>query len=97
LTLFVTFHVRPSMIDEWLAAHRPVWDLVAAEPTLLLFDVFQLPESPGTFRLVEVWDMTREAFERDQLTKPYYETLWERSRPTWEREFEMEYFERFGE
>ena len=30
----------------------------------------------------------------EQLTKPYYATLWEKSRPTWEREVEIQYFER---
>lgn len=49
------------------------------------------------FRLVEVWDADKDWFEREQLTKPYYETLWKGSRPTWAKEMEIEWFEREGE
>lgn len=97
LTLFVTFHVKPSQLDEWKDAHRPVWAACAAEPECLFFDVFQSTEKPGEMRLVEVWNKSREWFETQQLTKPYYETLWQKSRPTWEKEPEIEYFERLGE
>ena len=86
LTLFVTLHVKASMIEEFKAAHRPVWAACAAEPECVLFDVSQDPEQPGRFRLVEVWDATREWFETKQLTKPYYATLWQRSKPTWEKD-----------
>jgi len=44
-----------------------------------------------------VWDESREWFETKQLTKPYYATLWEKSRPTWEREVQIEYMERLWE
>lgn len=97
LTLFVTFHIKLNQIEEWKKAHRPVWVACAAEPKCLLFDVFQDPSQPGKFRLVEVWNASREWFETEQLTKSYYETLWAKSRPTWEKEFEIEYFERLGE
>lgn len=49
------------------------------------------------FRLVEVWDADKEWFEREQLTKPYYEELWKGSRPTWAKEMEIEWFQREGE
>ncbi|KAH9905177.1 hypothetical protein F4778DRAFT_696399 [Xylariomycetidae sp. FL2044] len=97
LTLFVTFHIRADAIEAFKAAHRPVWAACAAEPECLLFDVFQDAARPGRFRFVEVWSRDRAWFEIHQLTKPYYATLWERSRPTWEREMEIEYFEREGE
>lgn len=81
LTLFVNFFIQPLLIEHWKAAHRPVWVACAKEPECLLFDVFQDPDQPGHFRLVEVWSRDREWFEKEQLTKGYYETLWERSRP----------------
>lgn len=31
------------------------------------------------------------------MTKPYYDTLWPKSKPTWEKDVELEYFEREGE
>ncbi|KAK6367973.1 hypothetical protein LTS17_010126 [Exophiala oligosperma] len=55
------------------------------------------PEDPSHFRLVEIWDADREWFETKQLTKPYYATLWEKSRPTWQKEVVINYFERLGE
>ena len=97
LTLFVTFHVKPSYLEEWKEAHRPVWAECAAEPECLFFDIFQSTEKSGEMRLVEVWNQSREWFETHQLTKPYYETLWQKSRPTWEKDPELEYFERLGE
>lgn len=96
-TLFVTFHIKPDRIEEFKAAHRPVWAACAAEPECLFFDVFQDPARPGVFRFVEVWAESREWFETKQLTKPYYGELWPRSRPTWEKEAVLEYFEREGE
>jgi len=32
-----------------------------------------------------------------QLTKPYYDTLWEKSKPLWLEDIKIEYFERLGE
>ena len=97
LTLFVTLHIKPYLIDDFKAAHRPVWAACAAEPECLLFDVFQDPAQPGRFRFVEVWSKDRKWFEEIQFRKPYYATLWEKSRPTWEKEIEIEWFEREGE
>jgi len=97
LTLFVTFYVQSSCIEKWKTAHRPVWTACAAEPEYIYFEIFQNPKKPGQFRLVEVWNESREWFEMKQLTKPYYGTLWEWSRPTWEKEIQIEYMERLGE
>lgn len=96
-TVFVTFHIKPDKIEEFKAAHRPVWAACAAEPECLLFDVFQDPQTPGRFRFLEVWGESREWFETKQLTKPYYRTLQPKSQPTWEKEPVLEYFEREGE
>ncbi|KUJ15081.1 uncharacterized protein LY89DRAFT_751786 [Mollisia scopiformis] len=88
LTLFVTIQVDPSNIEKFKEAHRPVWKACSEEPECLLFDVFQDPESPGRFRFVEVWSKGREWFEKEQLTKPYYAALWEKSKPLWTAESE---------
>jgi quinol monooxygenase YgiN len=64
LTLFVTFTIHPQHIEEWKAAHRPVWASCAVEPKCLLFDVFADPERLGRFRLIEVWIHTKESFEK---------------------------------
>lgn len=50
-----------------------------------------------------VWDGERffadaeGRFEKYQLTKPYYATLWAKSKPTWAREMQIQYLERLGE
>lgn len=97
LTVFAHFHIDPSRIEEFKEAHRPVWAACGREPECILFDVFQKPSQPGRFTFVEVWNADREWFETKQLTKPYYAMLWEKSKPTWTKEVEIEYFEREGE
>ena len=97
LTHFVTFYIKPLEVDTWLSAHRPVWDLCAKEPQCLYFDVFQDPDRLGKFRLVKIWHESHAWFEKEQLTKPYYETLWEKSKPMWRKEGEIQYWECFGE
>lgn len=103
LTLFVTFYVKPDSIEAWKVAHRPVWKACAGEPECLYFDVFSDPTTQtagseaAVFRLVEIWNASKEWFETQQLTKPYYDTLWQGSKPTWAKPVEIQYFEREGE
>ena len=97
LALFVTLRVSPANAEALAAAHRPVWAACAREPECLVFDVWQDPEDKGRFRFFEVWSRDREWFEKEQMTKPYYAALWERSRPLWIEEIKIEYMESFGE
>ncbi|KAL3445277.1 hypothetical protein BJX65DRAFT_309991 [Aspergillus insuetus] len=90
-TLFVTFRVAPENIERFKEAHRPLWRHCADEPECLLFDVFQDLDEPGRFRFVEVWNQSREWFEKHQMTKPYYSILWEQSKPLWVEETRSEY------
>ncbi|KAL2844260.1 hypothetical protein BJX68DRAFT_269786 [Aspergillus pseudodeflectus] len=96
-TLFVTFRVAPENIERFKEAHRPLWRHCADEPECLLFDVFQDLEEPGRFRFVEVWNQSREWFEKHQMTKPYYSILWEKSKPLWLEDMKLESYERVGE
>jgi len=82
-TLFVDFYIDPAKIEDFKTAHRPVWAACGREPELLLFDVFQDPSEPGHFRFIEIWNASREWFETKQMTKPYYDELWQGSKPTW--------------
>ncbi|KAK6078811.1 hypothetical protein SCUP515_04250 [Seiridium cupressi] len=97
LTLYFTFRIKPHLIEEFKAAHRPVWAACAAEPECLLFDVFQDPATHGKSRFVEIRNANKQWFEKEQLTKPYYAMLWDQSKPTWEKEAQLEYFVREGE
>lgn len=97
LTVFVTLQIKLDRIEEWKAAHQPVWDACAAEPECMFFDVLEDAEIPGRFRFVEVWNGSREWFETKQMTKSYYGPMWEMSRPTWEKDPQVEYYEPRGE
>ncbi|KAL2799764.1 hypothetical protein BJX66DRAFT_292582 [Aspergillus keveii] len=96
-TLFVTFRVAPENIERFKEAHRPLWRHCAEEPECLLFDVFQDLDEPGRFRFVEVWNQSREWFEKHQMTKSYYSILWEQSKPLWVEDMKLEFYERVGE
>ena len=76
LTLMVHLRVHPSDASKLVEAHKPVWAACATEPECLFFDVFQDLEDKGKFRFVELWSKDREWFEKEQLTKGYYEGLW---------------------
>jgi len=97
LTVFVTIHVSPSDVEKFKEAHRPVWKNCSEEPECLLFDVFQDPEVKGRFRFIEIWNESREWFEKEQMTKSYYGSLWENSKPLWTKDIQIEYFQREGE
>jgi quinol monooxygenase YgiN len=97
LTVFVTFRILPDRIEAWKDAHRPIWTQLAAECKCIYFEVFCDMSVKGRYKLVEVWDATKDWFENVQLKKQYYDDLWRRSKPTWEKEYEIEYFERLGE
>ena len=97
LALFVTLRVAPHNAEALATAHRPVWAACAAEPECLVFDVWQDPEDRGRFKFFEVWSKDREWFESEQMTKPYYAALWERSKPLWIEDIKIEYMESFGE
>jgi quinol monooxygenase YgiN len=88
--------VKSDKIEEFKAAHRPVWAACAKEPECLFFDLFHDKEN-NTFRFVEVWSKDKEWFEEEQMTKSYYAEMWPKSQPLWEGESKIEYYERDGE
>lgn len=63
LLVLVTFHVRPDRIEEWKTVHRQIWTPVGEEKECIMFDVYESKEDIGVFRLIEVWDGTKEWFE----------------------------------
>lgn len=46
---------------------------------------------------MEVWSKSKDWFEKEQMTKPYYATMFPKSEKTWIEPPKMEYFERDGE
>ena len=60
LSFHIKITVAPENAEKFLAALKPVFEGFAAEPECTYFEVFQDPENPGTFRLVENWNATKE-------------------------------------
>jgi quinol monooxygenase YgiN len=61
-SLHVTITVDPSNIDDFLAAFRPCYEAVVAEPDCTYFEVFHSLDEPGVFRFVENWRKSPEWF-----------------------------------
>lgn len=97
LTLFVDFYIQPQLIEKWKEGHRPVWAACAKEPKCILFDVFEDSEDRGHFTLVEVWDATKQWFLEEQMTKSYYDTLWQNTEFTYRKARHIRFAERLGE
>jgi quinol monooxygenase YgiN len=97
LALFVDFFIQPHMINQWKEGHRPVWAGCAQEPNCLLFDIFEDPEDRGHFTVVEVWGATKQWFLEEQVTKDYYNELWQRTEHTYRKPRVVRFAERLGE
>jgi len=61
-SLHVTVHVSPKDSEAFLAALKPVYDLVAAEPECTYFEVFHSKDEPGVFHWIENYTQTKEWF-----------------------------------
>lgn len=67
ISFHLTFTVAPGNADEFLRRSRSIFDLVAAEPECEYFEVFQSPEQPGRFRVVEHWSRDKDWFMKVSL------------------------------
>ncbi|OAQ60544.1 antibiotic biosynthesis monooxygenase domain-containing protein [Pochonia chlamydosporia 170] len=82
-SLHVNITIDPSNVDAFLAAFRPVYEAVVAEPDCSFFEVFYSLDEPGVFRFVENWNKSREWFLENQLTKEYYKPYLDITEPMW--------------
>ncbi|KAF1954591.1 hypothetical protein CC80DRAFT_493718 [Byssothecium circinans] len=71
-SLHVTYYINPAKADDFLAALRPAYEGVIAEPECIFFEVYTSRNEPGTFKLVENWNATEEWMMNVQLKKDYY-------------------------
>ena len=55
-SLQVTIYIKPSDVDKFFEAFKPVFDKVWAEPECVHFEVFQDPADPGKISWIENWD-----------------------------------------
>jgi hypothetical protein len=54
-SLQVKIYLAPEDVEKWLAAFKPVFELVSAEPECLFFELYQDPVNPGDINWVENW------------------------------------------
>ncbi|KAI1363057.1 hypothetical protein F5Y08DRAFT_253805 [Xylaria arbuscula] len=71
-SLHVTVYIAPENVDRFLAAFKPAFDKVVAEPECLFFELYQSPQEPGKLSWVENWSKSPEWFLENQMTKDYY-------------------------
>ena len=81
ISLQVSITVAPENIDKFLAALKPCYDAVTAEPECTFFEVFHDMDTPGRFRFVENWSKSKEWFLKvySLLQMPYRSEIWARS------------------
>ncbi|KAK3057059.1 hypothetical protein LTR09_002097 [Extremus antarcticus] len=78
-SLQLTVWFKPSDLPKFWSAFKPIFDVVAAEPELLYFEVFEDPAEPGKISWIENWDMPPQKFltefmpSRMEHYKPYME------------------------
>ncbi|KAK6951378.1 hypothetical protein Daesc_007913 [Daldinia eschscholtzii] len=81
LTLHVSVLIAPENVDKFLKLFKAVFDLVAAEPECLFFEVYKSVEEPGKIAWVEHWSKDLKWFMENQMTKPYYKKYLELTEP----------------
>lgn len=54
-SLFVTVHIAPERMDEFLGYFQPVYDRLSAMPECGLFQVYRSPTDAGVLAWVEDW------------------------------------------
>ncbi|OGM49464.1 hypothetical protein ABOM_001712 [Aspergillus bombycis] len=55
ISLHVTIHLNPEDLPTFWAAMKPVYEAVIAEPECTFFEIYQVPDAPGTLSWVENW------------------------------------------
>ncbi|KAI1662755.1 hypothetical protein F4813DRAFT_394897 [Daldinia decipiens] len=55
ISLHVTVYIAPENVGRFLVAFKTIFDVVAAEPECLFFEVFKSVEEPGKLSWIENW------------------------------------------
>ncbi|KAI1738919.1 hypothetical protein F4680DRAFT_449381 [Xylaria scruposa] len=95
-SLHVTVYIAPENIDRFLAAFKPVFDKVIAEPECLFFEMYQSPQEPGKISWVENWSKSPEWFLENQVTKDYYKEYFAITEAMFTKPREFQFLDRVG-
>jgi len=60
VSLHVKYTVDPSNVSAFLAALKPAYDAVVAEPENIFFEVYTSINEPGVIKFVENWNASIE-------------------------------------
>lgn len=60
ISVHVTITIDPKDKDTFLAALKPTFDAIKAEPLNLFFEISYDEKNPGVFKLIESWNCTSE-------------------------------------
>ena len=87
LSLHVSITVAPENVEKFLAALRPAYEGVIAEPENIFFEVYQEQGKPGVFRFVENWNATAQWFQevRTSVWMKLNTGYWQWFRCNWRR------------
>ncbi|KAI1177136.1 hypothetical protein F4777DRAFT_216338 [Nemania sp. FL0916] len=95
-SLHVTVYIAPENVDRFLAAFKPVFNKVVAEPECLFFEMYQSPQEPGKISWVENWSKSPEWFLENQVTKDYYKEYFAVTEAMFTKPREFQFLERVG-
>ncbi|KAI0879127.1 hypothetical protein GGS24DRAFT_440885 [Hypoxylon argillaceum] len=95
-SLHVTVHIAPENVDRFLAAFKPVFNSVVAEPECLFFEMYQSPQEPGRISWVENWAKSPEWFLENQVTKDYYKEYFAITEAMFTKPREFQFLQRVG-
>ncbi|KAI1270756.1 hypothetical protein F5Y18DRAFT_422255 [Xylariaceae sp. FL1019] len=96
ISLHVTVHIAPENVERFMAAFKPVFDRVVAEPECLFFEMYQNPQEPGKLSWVENWSKSPEWLLENQLSKDYYKPYFAITEPMFLKPREFQILERTG-
>ncbi|KAI0414065.1 hypothetical protein F5X98DRAFT_378087 [Xylaria grammica] len=95
-SLHVTVYIAPENVERFLAAFKPVFNKVVAEPECLFFEMYQSPQEPGKISWVEDWSKSPEWFLENQVTKDYYKEYFAITEAMFTKPREFQFLERVG-
>jgi hypothetical protein len=55
ISLHVKITIAPENVQNFISYFKPIYDVVAAEPECIFFEVYQNSAAPGEFKWVENW------------------------------------------
>ncbi|KAF9881460.1 hypothetical protein CkaCkLH20_00606 [Colletotrichum karsti] len=69
---YITVYLNPDKLQDWFEASKPVFEKVKAENGLVFFEMYQVPDTPGTVCWVEKWSQPLDWLMQNQMNKDYY-------------------------